>query len=464
MLFNSTPFILFLVITFTLYYLPLLKKVQLPVLILASLFFYANENPILLLLLLGSALINIVASYLIVYGDKKYRKFIAISGVLANILILSFFKYSQLLATTFFSSHSEILSILINIPLPIGISFFTFEGISLVVDVFNEKDNTYTEKSFSRHSQNTLLFISFFPHLIAGPILKANAFLPQIEFKAFRQIQWEQAFRNILIGYFLKLVVADNLKDFTYWMEYPYFQSRSSTTLITLLFGYSCQIFADFAGYSLIAIGLAKLFGYNFNPNFNFPYISTSFSEFWKRWHISLSSFLKEYLYIPMGGNKKGNLRTYFNLLFTMVLGGLWHGASWGFAVWGGAHGICLVIERLITQHYSIKNTKPVIFFQRILIFISISLLWLLFKISDFSAVLYYLNCIQHNWYKGIDIDMIQLVLLYSSPIFLYHLAYLLKAKHPTAFYRYEPLALGIMLFLIIFNSGSQGSFIYFQF
>ena len=155
--------------------------------------------------------------------------------------------------------------------------------------------------------------------------------------------------------FFKKWLVADNLKDITYWISYPFFQNLSSLTLITLLTGYSAQIFADFAGYSLIAIGVAELFGYHLPQNFNFPYISKSFSEFWTRWHISLSSWLKEYLYFSLGGNRKGKGRTYLNLLIVMFLGGLWHGAAWSFAVWGLWHGTALVIER---KFFNIKESS----------------------------------------------------------------------------------------------------------
>ncbi|MGG9972095.1 MBOAT family O-acyltransferase [Ferruginibacter sp. SUN002] len=371
------------------------------------------------------------------------------------------------MAKTFLGNDGGVGQFLINIPLPIGISFFTFEGISLVVDVFKEKyfeKKDALSKSIVTHGQRTLLFISFFPHLIAGPILKAHDFLPQITEKKIKAIQWETAFRNILLGYFLKLVVADNLKDFTYWMDFPYFQSRSSVTLIFLLIAYSCQIFADFAGYSLIAIGLAKLFGYNFNPNFSFPYISTSFSEFWRRWHISLSSFLKEYLYIPMGGNRKGKIRTYLHLMITMILGGLWHGAAWSYAIWGAFHGIFLAIERLLVDYFGTINNRLFKVFKGFFVFACVTLIWLLFKLPNFSNVLGYLYCIKSNWYRGIDMDMIQFILLYSLPVFLYHFYYLLKPGYSHVLKKYDHLVYGFLLFLIIFNSGSPGDFIYFQF
>lgn len=262
MLFNSFIFIALLLITFCLYYSPKLSRLQIPILIIASLIFYSYDQFAFVLLLLFSASVNIVCSYYIVYGNIKRKKTLALTGVFINLAGLAFFKYSSLISATFIDPADSLGRFLLHIPLPIGISFFTFEGISLVIDVWKEKhvDNKkIVDKSLAKHAQQTLFFISFFPHLIAGPILKAHDFFPQIKPKYFKDIQWESAFKSLVIGYFLKMVVADNLKDFTHWMDSS--DLLSSYTLVTLIFGYSIQIFADFAGYSLIAIGLAKLFG-----------------------------------------------------------------------------------------------------------------------------------------------------------------------------------------------------------
>jgi alginate O-acetyltransferase complex protein AlgI len=262
------------------------------------------------------------------------------------------------------------------------------------------------------------------------------------------------------------MVVADNLKDYTFWIAFPYFQGQSAITLITMLFGYSCQIFADFAGYSLIAVGLAQLFGYNLINNFNFPYISSSVQEFWKRWHISLSSFLMEYLYIPLGGNRKGKVRTYVNLMITMFLGGLWHGAAWSYAIWGLVHGGALAIERLLKDKIKIKPNKVSIFFKRIFVFCLVTFAWLFFKLPDFSQVVDYLKTIGNNLSFSFSSKICFNVLLYSSPVFIYHLFYLLKQnnKFNSSFAKYAYVLYAIMLFLILTNSGSSGSFIYFQF
>lgn len=469
MLFNSTAFIILLLITFFAYYIPKLYKYQVPILIISSLFFYGYYKPILVLLLVFSAVINTFTSYYIVYGKIKKKKTLAVFGVFLNLLILAFFKYSPLFSRTFFFETSSIGEFLITIPLPIGISFFTFQGISLVLDVYSQKyfkNEDVISPSLLNHAKRTLFFISFFPQLIAGPIVKAHDFLYQIGTKKIKEINWENAFRNLILGYFLKMVVADNLKDYTFWISFPYFQGLSSITLFMMLFGYSFQIFADFAGYSLIAIGLASLFGYNLKMNFNFPYISKSFKEFWKRWHISLSSFLMEYLYFPLGGNRKGHARTYINLMITMILGGLWHGAAWSYAVWGAFHGLALALERLISDTFKIrKNYLIVDFFKIIIVFLFVTLAWLLFKLPSFEHVIEYFKCFYNNFYLWDDTRIITFIFLYSSPVIFYHLIYLMKDfKIYSLIKKLEPVFYGIMLFLIILNSGSSGAFIYFQF
>jgi alginate O-acetyltransferase complex protein AlgI len=469
MLFNSFSFILFLLIVFTLYYAPLFKSHQVSILILASLFFYAWEYPLYVFLLLVSAAINIIVSFSVAHALKSNNKRrLAVIGVLINIFILSFFKYNSLFSASLLDPASSIGSFLLFIPLPIGISFFTFEGISLVVDVFREKNEVQSivPKSIVSHSKNVLLFITFFPHLIAGPILKAHDFVPQISTKKYKDIQWASCYKYLVLGYFLKMVIADNLSSQTFWITPPYFLGHSSLTLLVMLIGYSAQIFADFAGYSLIALGLATLFGYRLEQNFNFPYISKSFSEFWRRWHISLSSFLKEYLYIPMGGNRRGEIRTYINLMITMLLGGLWHGAAWSYAVWGGFHGTALALERLLGKYIKLPNWKIVKLFQIVVVFSFVTLAWLLFKLPNFTDVLNYIEAFFNNTNKYNDFNLITYTLLYSLPVFLFHLMYLLKSTklYYFLFKKIEYAWYGLLLFFIITNSGSPNGFIYFQF
>ncbi|WP_211327090.1 MBOAT family O-acyltransferase [Chitinophaga flava] len=443
-------------------------KLQVSILIISSLLFYAYGQPALLLLLLCSASINIMMSYMTVYGSVNHRKLYVTLGVVLNLAILAYFKYGSLLAHTFMDTSKGLGHYLIMTPLPIGISFYTFEGISLLLDVYSNRhaDVLTIDKSIGKHVTKTLFFISFFPHLIAGPILKAYEFYPQIKEKSIKTIDWDYVFRKLTAGYFFKMVIADNLSNFTFWMTAPYFQTLSSITLIVMLLGYSIQIFADFAGYSMIALGLAKLFGYDLLENFNFPYISTSFSEFWRRWHISLSTFLKEYLYIPLGGNRKGHVRTYFNLTITMVLGGLWHGAGWSYAVWGAFHGLALAIERLINQTFRIKIESRIgIILKGCMVFSFVTLAWLLFRLP-FHDVVDYLKAIGTNVHVPNNRLILVCIIIYSMPVVLYHIHYLMPAdwRLNSTVNRYKYLANAIMLFLIAVNSGPSGSFIYFQF
>ncbi|MEO5912585.1 MAG: MBOAT family O-acyltransferase [Luteolibacter sp.] len=470
MLFTSLPFVILVLITFVIYYLPPLRSWQVLVLTTASFLFYSWEAPLLVILLILSILINVVTSYKIATGRKTSQKFWAIMGVSLNLGLLLFFKYGPLVAKTLFGGdHGSIGHFLLTIPLPIGISFFTFQGISLVVEVFRSKQPNdpfgYPEMvpdSFIEHLKNTMLFKSFFPSLVAGPIIKAHEFYPQIVPKTFAGISWQIAFRALVTGYFLKMVVADNLKDSTFWIEFPYFLKESPLTLATLLFGYSMQIFSDFAGYSLIAIGLAALFGYSLPQNFNYPYISRSFTEFWQRWHISLSTWLREYLYIPLGGNRKGNVRTYINLFVVMFLGGLWHGAAWSYAVWGSFHGLALAAERFGKNFIKLPKHPLVSIVQAVLVFSFVTVAWLLFKLPKFEHVIAYLNAMVHS-HAETNFTLIAHVLTYSLPVIFYYGWYLLKRRWDKV-RRYEFLIFGFLIAAIILDSGTTGTFIYFQF
>ncbi|WP_333483079.1 MBOAT family O-acyltransferase [Spirosoma telluris] len=457
------------IITLSLYYLQALNRWQVPILIVASLVFYAANQANLLWLLMLSVSINIISSYLVIYGRPDLSRFYASCGVVANLSILCFFKYGPLLSRTFLPADSSLADYLITLPLPIGISFFTFQGISLVVDTYRNRENTQYRsliaKNLVQHAETVFFFKAFFPQLVAGPIVKAHFFLPQIKRKYWRDINWDKCFRQLVMGYFLKMVIADNLKDHTLLMTYPYFEAYSSLTLLGLLFGYSMQIFADFAGYSLIAMGLAGLFGYEFPINFNFPYIAVSFSDFWRRWHMSLSGFLREYLYIPMGGNRYGALRTYLNLMLTMVLGGLWHGAAWSYAIWGFAHGLALALERLIDTKFPAKPTRIGQFVHGVVVFSYVTVLWLLFKLPNFSHVIAYGQALINNIHKPNDGRVLSLIVLYSLGVIAYHIHHLIQSEVKQPVWKsWDFVGYGLMLFLVLTNSGSGGTFIYFQF
>lgn len=476
------------------YYAPwpvaLRNRIQPLILLLASLVFYAFHHPVLLALLLGSIAINIWTAYGVQqsYGwpgstdipeqaglerGKGRARLFAFLGVALNLSVLGFFKYSPLFARSFVPAEWELHEFLIALPLPVGISFFTFQGISLMVDVFRgdaePRYRTLVVRDPGQHSLRTAFFIAFFPQLVAGPIVRAHDFLPQIGMKLWREIPFEYCLRRLILGYFLKLFVADNLKDYTFWISFPHFLEHSSITLLVLLFAYSMQIFADFAGYSLIAIGVARLFGYRLPENFRFPYIAASFSEFWQRWHISLSTFLKHYLYIPLGGNRHGRWRTYLNLMITMGLGGLWHGAAWGYAVWGLTHGMALAVERLARDFLPEKLQLSADFWitrwlRIAIVLTTVSFAWLLFKLTDYEHAYSFVVALLSNAGREWDIYLVYFPLVYSLPVLLYHAWYVLRQRWPELGQRFEGWVFAVLLFLIITNSGSADEFIYFQF
>lgn len=470
MLFTDAGFFLFLGIVFAGYYLPRTTGTwQIGWLLAASFFFYAYNQPWLLALLFLSATITIATSYGVIKSRAvRSKRAWAAAGMTANLCLLGFFKYAGFLYSSAFGPHTDMGTFLLAVPLPIGISFYTFHGISLLIDLLRMGPGIVQPRQDGRNAGygvRAFLYLTFFPQLIAGPIVKAREFFPQIHRHSLRDINWTSACQALLIGYFLKSVVADNLQEQTFWLEYPYFVGLSSINLLLLLFGYSIQIFADFAGYSLIAIGLARLFGYELPENFRFPYIAQTFSEFWTRWHISLSSWLREYLYFPLGGNRKGAIRTYVNLATVMLLGGLWHGAAWNYAAWGAWHGGALIIERAASgtalhrsSHWLAQT------FRMATVFSVVTAGWLLFKLPDFSQVLIFVATLRENNHMKPVLGGPAMILLYSAPVIAYHLHYLWRQKRPAMPSRLRPLAFGLMLVMIVLNSGPGTAFIYFQF
>jgi alginate O-acetyltransferase complex protein AlgI len=466
--YTTTEFLWFYVIVFICFYLLRNARLQVLLLVVVSLIFYAWENPSLLAVFLSSWLITSLSSFGVLTAATKQReKTYAFIGVLVNLGLLAFFKYKFLFWNGSISNAAGERSVgeqLLMLPLPIGISFYSFHGISLLVDAYRGSDaiKVNLRGGLGKHLLNTLLYLAFFPQLIAGPIIKAKDFYPQVELKKFSDIDWTVSFRLLVTGYFLKSVIADNLAEQTFWIAFPYFQWKTSADLLLLLYGYSAQIFADYGGYSLIAIGLARLLGYKLPHNFNFPYISTSISEFWRRWNMSLSSFLRDYLYIPLGGNKKGEFRTYLNLIIVMFLGGLWHGAAWSFAIWGLWHGIGLALERpfMNTKFMSSKGYLARVS-RMFLVFNFATIGWLFFKLQEFEHAELYLRKLFINDAQGFNSYAAYFILIFSLPVFLYHVANLYRDKLPT---KLKDACYGVMIFLILTNAGPVTPFIYFQF
>lgn len=469
--FISPEYALLFCAVFALYYL--FPRAQLTILLIASLVFYGWSQPLEIPLLLAVSLGSSTATYLILKGRADPKR-LMVYGIAANLCVLAFFKYKFLFIDPKLagdSSTNGLLASVLYAPLPIGISFYTFHCISLIGDAYRRQfteDDLKGGLIYWRFMRNGLLYLIFFPQIVAGPIVKAHQFMPQIGKKRIADVPFSEATKWIIWGLFFKSFVADNLAQFTIWMDQPAtFQGLGRYDLIALLFCYSFQIFADFAGYSAIAIGSAALLGYRLPINFNRPYTARSFSDFWRRWHISLSSFLREYLYIPLGGNRHGPFRTYLNLFITMALGGLWHGAAISFLLWGAAHGVALCIERALSPFSASVRSKGAItvvlqITYTALIFAVVSGLWLFFKLQNFDHAALYIRAIA-NAQVPVAFHPFQyaIVAIYAAPVLFAHLIpKRIGEKDSTLM----ALCYGAMLMLSIFDQGPTDAFIYFQF
>ncbi|MEO6149225.1 MAG: MBOAT family O-acyltransferase [Mucilaginibacter sp.] len=473
MLFTDAKFVYFFLVVFILFYLKPLKKYQTHILILSSLVFYYLNSTTFLILLLFSATMNVVVSWLITKSTEfKRRKVYVTIGITLNVLILVFFKYGLMVVSTFTKETSDVYNFFLIMGLPIGISFYTFEGISLLFDTYksrNASNYVPAHQNFYTHFKDVFLFISFFPHLIAGPILRANHFFPQIAVKRFNAINWQYCFRKLILGYFLKMVVANNLQYFTVWLQSPAMDTLSSLTLFALILGFTFQLFADFAGYSYIALGLAGLFGYQLEENFDYPFVSSSLSELWRRWHITLSSFLRYYVYTNLlGGGRRGKIVSLFNIFITMVIAGLWHGSKWSFAIWGSIHGSALVIEHLVkkgTKNWGFNTIRNILGWIISYFFVIVPCMALFRFPTLQGAIDYGMLFINNTEFKD-NYNLITYLCIYSSPIVLMHLLYRFKETITVKyiFSKAEYLVYGPMLFFIIINSSQSSAFIYFNF
>ena len=361
MIFTDYIFIVFFIAVYTFYFL--LQKVangvllQNMLLLVASYVFYASWDYRFLAIVVISTLVDYFLALRISESrsSRNKKRFLFLS-VFLNLGILAIFKYLNFGIENFavllshFGLHANISSL--QIILPLGISFFTFQTMSYTIDVYRE------EIKPTRDLLSYSLYVVFFPQLVAGPIERAKDLLPQIIAKrSIKHKDISKGFYWIIIGYFLKIVIADNMAQS---VHYALTDVEYHSGIITLLgvVAFSLQIYGDFAGYTYIARGVAKLMGIDLTENFKRPYLAASPREFWQRWHISLSEWLKNYLYFSLGGNRKGSFKKYRNIILTMLLGGLWHGASWNFVIWGAYHGLLLSINHLNRDHKLIPVSK----------------------------------------------------------------------------------------------------------
>jgi D-alanyl-lipoteichoic acid acyltransferase DltB (MBOAT superfamily) len=388
MLFNSLVFLVFAP-TVLLIYFAAKGRIRLLFLLAASYFFYGWWDWRFLSLILASTIIDYFIGRWLESARSGHRKLLLVASCVTNLGLLAVFKYFNFFVTPLIEALTTLgvqtnLGTL-NIILPVGISFYTFQTMSYTIDRYRQA--IPVERDFIRFAT----FVAFFPQLVAGPIVRAGLLLPQLrEDQPFRWENLAKGLGLVLWGYFLKLCIADSLAGVVdARFRAPLFHNALSLQ-IGLLF-YAFQIYGDFAGYSSIAIGIARIMGFDFGRNFDRPYFSASFTEFWSRWHISLSSWLRDYLYIPLGGNRKGKKRTHVNLMLTMLLGGLWHGPRWTFVAWGGLHGIYLIIQRMLSRPFAqfCETLRIPAFLIRcflvLMVFALTCLGWLFFRAQNFG-------------------------------------------------------------------------------
>lgn len=464
MLFNSLDFILFFTIIYGVY-LSINDKHKNTLLLIASYFFYGSWSWKFLSLLAASTVVDFFCGQKI-YSSKeqKHKKKFLVLSVIFNLSLLGVFKYfnfflSSLVDTLYFFNITADISLL-NIILPVGISFYTFQTMSYTIDIYRGNLKPVTNlKDFA-------LFVSFFPQLVAGPIERAVHLLPQIiNHPRITITSIKEGLYLILIGYYKKVFIADRCAPIADYYFNGKFIDLTLGNVLAGVLAFTFQIYGDFSGYSDIARGISKLLGYDLMLNFKMPYFSQNPSEFWKRWHISLSSWLRDYLYISLGGNRQGSLYTYRNLFLTMLLGGLWHGAAWNFIIWGIYQGLLLILHRVITTKVKINLPTYVNMF---IMFIFTCYGWLLFRAKSFSQIAEFTRGLTNLSISSIDINHLAQLLFLNIV-----LIYIQVKKYKTNNMNYilsqswfkQGIIYSIMIMSIILLGKYSGSeFIYFQF
>lgn len=397
LLFNSFAFAIFLPIVFILYWI-LPHRFRWALILAASYYFYMSWNAKYVFLILFTTFISYLAALFIEKAQtRKAKKWILAGTAIACLGVLFFFKYFNFISQSvvdFMNLFSIKLSpVTLILLLPVGISFYTFQTLSYVIDVY--RGDVEAERHFGKYAA----FISFFPQLVAGPIERTSNLLPQINKE--HKFDYEQAtygLKLMAFGFFKKVAVADTLATYVSSVfDAPQQYDGFSLVIATVFF--AIQIYCDFSGYSDIAVGTAKLMGINLMTNFKSPYFSQSIKEFWSRWHISLSTWFRDYVYIPLGGSRVGKLRHYLNLIITFLVSGLWHGANWTFVVWGGVHGVAQVAEDIIIPK-SRRKSKGIIWLVRVVIvFLFSCFAWIFFVSNSVGDALYVIS----NLFSGIS-------------------------------------------------------------
>ncbi len=458
MLFHSWHFAIFFIIVYSIY-LPLRRsRLYLHWLLIASYVFYGWWNPFYLLIIAYSTTVNYIAVILMERSQRK-KLWLAV-GVVNSLLLLGFFKYS-VFAVDNINALLSAFGSPYNIPapgilFPVGISFYTFQAVGYTIDVYRGK--VERERSFVRFAT----FVSLFPRLLAGPIERAGNVLPQLAEKP--RISHENVTDGLslfVVGIFKKVALADYLALYVDKV-YTAPDLFDGLTLMLASFAFAWQIYFDFSGYSDMARGVARMMGFDLMLNFNNPYLATGLGDFWNRWHISLSSWFRDYLYIPLGGNRKGKFNTYRNMFITMVVSGLWHGAAWTFVIWGALHAIGRFMTRELerTGFYAERIPRRV---KQIFVFIFVTFAWIFFRAGSMGDAA---TIVKRIFAAGMaDPKFPVLALFLCLSIWLYQFIFESRVKR---ILEWRPLKIGvvclIILYLVIFARAGNEAFIYLQF
>ncbi len=469
MLFNSVHFLFFLPLVVAMYYI-LPPKFRWILIFISSCYFYMCFVPKYILILFAIILIDYISGLTIEQvHDKKLKKFYLVFSIVSNVALLAFFKYfhfiNENLEGVFKVFGATYTPTNLDIILPIGLSFHTFQSMAYTIEVY--RGNQKAEKHLGYFAN----YVLFFPQMVAGPIEKYQTLGSELKKEIkFNYDNFSNGFRLILFGLFVKMAVADNIAPIVNEVYANPMEFHSLEVFAAIVL-FSFQIYADFYGYSTIAIGAARLLGVHLIDNFKTPYLATSINDFWKRWHISLTSWFREYVYIPLGGSRLGNAKWVFNILVIFFISGLWHGASWTFVVWGLLHGAFYLFERLFNYLFKVKikeGFSVLNLFLGIKTFVLVSFIWIFFRAESFEKAKDIIKAFLKNWHVPLNqlqinyalffvlIIIITDVLLYKSRIDNW-----LHVKKPIL--RWSVYVL--LLFLLMGMSGMDNlPFIYFQF
>ena len=454
MVFSSALFIFFFLPLFLLGYFITPKKYRNYTLLVFSLLFYAWGEPVYIILMLLSALINYLFSLLIIKKPNHKKIFLTIAIIL-NLSMLGLFKYADFLLL----NVNSILKLNINylkLSLPIGISFFTFQALSYTIDVYRNK------KVFQKNYFKLLTYISMFPQLIAGPIVRYETIAKELDERETNFTKFSEGFYRFIIGLFKKVLIANVIG-----MLWDKILNLSSLSVLSAWLGalaFTLQIYYDFSGYSDMAIGLGKMIGFTYLENFNYPYIATSITDFWRRWHISLSSWFRDYVYIPLGGNRCSKLKHIRNIFIVWMLTGLWHGANYNFLLWGIYYGVILIVEKYLLANILEKLPKII---KHIYSLFLIMIGWIIFAIEDASKLISYLKTMFGLNGKVIDSNFSYLFRNYIIIIILGIIFSIPFKKSNNKALKYVTGIAVIILFIITITmiiSDTYNPFLYFRF